>query len=341
MSAAAGVCSISVAGNSLSAARARSLSPSSAAWRRATVGACSSRLVKRVREDIEHRVRILARGELRCAFASTSRAGAVAMRAQALERHGARAGGVRFRRSARPGVSMIASAASAASRRLRRLSSTARRGRRRCRGTRRRAWRPRARCRAARRGRPATSAGACGAPARRDLRAPHDRPRLAVAENTMSTSARWRSISLSGSAMPPWRLREFLRVRQRAVGDQQALDLRLREMARDQFDGFAGADQQHRRIGGPCEGFLRQPHRGRRHRHRIGADAGVGARALGGDEGLLEQAVELPAERARARAPRSRPASPGRGSAARRAPSNRARWRRGTDGAPRRRRWCR
>ena len=65
------------------------------------------------------------------------------------------------------------------------------------------------------------------------------------------------------------------------------------EMARDQFDGFAGADQQHGRIVGPREGFLRQPHRGRRDRHRIGADAGVGARALGGDEGVLEQAVEL------------------------------------------------
>ena len=116
----------------------------------------------------------------------------------------------------------------------------------------------------------------------------------------MSTSARWRSSLAQRQRDAAVALRELLRVRERAVGDQQALDLRLREMARDQFDGFAGADQQHRRIVEAARTIPRQPHRGRRHRHRIGADAGVGARALGGDEGLLEQAVELPAQRARA-----------------------------------------
>ena len=46
------------------------------------------------------------------------------------------------------------------------------------------------------------------------------------------------------------------------------------------------------------ERVLRQPHRGGRNRDRIGADAGVRAGALGGGEGLLEQAVELAAEHA-------------------------------------------
>src|SRR3546814_15747417 len=38
--------------------------------------------------------------------------------------------------------------------------------------------------------------------------------------------------------------------------------------------------------------------RGRSHGHRVGADPGIGARALGGGEGLLEQAIELPAQSA-------------------------------------------
>src|SRR3546814_4629356 len=39
--------------------------------------------------------------------------------------------------------------------------------------------------------------------------------------------------------------------------------------------------------------------RGRSHGHRVGADPGIGARALGGGEGLLEQAIELRSEERR------------------------------------------
>ena len=64
-------------------------------------------------------------------------------------------------------------------------------------------------------------------------------------------------------------------------------------MTRGELDGFAGADQQHYRDLQTRERFLRQAHRDRSHRDRVGADAGVGTRALGGDEGMLEQAIEV------------------------------------------------
>ena len=117
----------------------------------------------------------------------------------------------------------------------------------------------------------------------------------------MSASPRWRSSSSSGNATPPCRLASscaWARVRlatsRRRTG--------LREMARRQFDGFACADQQHGRILQPRERFLRQAHRGGGDRYRVGTDAGVGARPLGGGEGLLEQPVEPVAERAGSRA---------------------------------------
>ena len=69
-------------------------------------------------------------------------------------------------------------------------------------------------------------------------------------------------------------------------------------MARGEFDGFAGADQQHGRIRQSREGFLREPHGRRGDGHRVGADARVGARALGGGEGVLEQPVQVRAQRA-------------------------------------------
>ena len=90
---------------------------------------------------------------------------------------------------------------------------------------------------------------------------------------------------------------QVLRVRQGAVGDEHALRLGLGQVARGQFDGFAGADQQHGGFVQAGEVVLRQPHCDGRHRYRIGADAGVGAGALGGGEGLLEQPVQLSAQR--------------------------------------------
>ena len=53
---------------------------------------------------------------------------------------------------------------------------------------------------------------------------------------------------------------------------------------------------QHHRIAGPGERFLRQAHRSRGHRDRVGADPGIGTRALGGGEGVLKQAIQRAAE---------------------------------------------
>src|SRR5690606_16139263 len=91
---------------------------------------------------------------------------------------------------------------------------------------------------------------------------------------------------------------QFLRVRERAVRDQQPSNPCLDEMAGRQFDGLAGADQQHGRVLEPGERLLRQAHRDGGHRHRVRTDAGVGAGALGGRESLLEQTVELAAKAA-------------------------------------------
>jgi hypothetical protein len=63
-------------------------------------------------------------------------------------------------------------------------------------------------------------------------------------------------------------------------------------VAGDQFDGLAGADQQHLLLRQVLEDLLRQAHGGIRHRHGAGADRGVGAHLLGDREGLLEQAVQ-------------------------------------------------
>ena len=70
-------------------------------------------------------------------------------------------------------------------------------------------------------------------------------------------------------------------------------------MACRQFDGFAGANQQHAGLIQPREIFLCQAYCDRRHRHRVGTDAGIGTGALGGGKGLLKQPVQLPAQRAR------------------------------------------
>src|SRR5690606_39024130 len=89
---------------------------------------------------------------------------------------------------------------------------------------------------------------------------------------------------------------QVLGVGEGAVGDQQPLHLRLGEVPRDQFDGLAGADQEHGGIVRSGEAVQRQAHGGGGDRHRVDADPGVGARTLGRGEGLLEQAVELAAQ---------------------------------------------
>ena len=91
---------------------------------------------------------------------------------------------------------------------------------------------------------------------------------------------------------------QVLRVGEGAVGHQQAAHLAGDQVAGHQFDGLAGADQQHVGFVQPGERFLRQPHRGGRHADRVAADGGLGAGALGGGEGLLEGAVQRAAEAA-------------------------------------------
>ncbi len=91
---------------------------------------------------------------------------------------------------------------------------------------------------------------------------------------------------------------QILRVGEGAVGDEQTLRRGLHQVARGQFDGFAGADQQHGGLLQSRERFLRQAHRGGRDRHRVRADARVGTCPLRRGKGVLEQAIELAAEAA-------------------------------------------
>ena len=91
---------------------------------------------------------------------------------------------------------------------------------------------------------------------------------------------------------------QFLRVGQGAVGDQQPPHLAFTQVPCSQFDGLAGTDQQHGGIVQPGERVLCRAHGRRGHRHRVGADLGIGPRTLGHREGLLEQAVRALAEQA-------------------------------------------
>ncbi len=84
---------------------------------------------------------------------------------------------------------------------------------------------------------------------------------------------------------------QLLRGFQRAVGDDDPARLLFGEVARGQFDGVAGADQQHAGLLEVGKHLLGQAHRGERDRHRVRADAGVGAHALGHREGVLQQPV--------------------------------------------------
>ena len=75
-------------------------------------------------------------------------------------------------------------------------------------------------------------------------------------------------------------------------GNDDALDPLLVQVPRHQADGLAGTDQQRLAAVQVAEDLLGQAHRGKRHRHRVLADRGIGAHGLGGAEGGLKQAPE-------------------------------------------------
>ena len=104
------------------------------------------------------------------------------------------------------------------------------------------------------------------------------------------------------------------------------------EVRGDQFDHLAGADEQDLDLAQVLEQLRGQPHRRGGHADRMRADLGRGAHLLGHREGALEQLVQRACRACRRCRPRAPPASSGRGSAARPAPSSRARWPRGRGG---------
>ena len=88
-----------------------------------------------------------------------------------------------------------------------------------------------------------------------------------------------------------------LRIVERAIGHDQASNLRLGQVPCRQLDRFTGADQQHAGLGKVGEDAFGQAHRGECDRNRVGADARVRAHALGHGEGVLEQPLERSIER--------------------------------------------
>ena len=85
---------------------------------------------------------------------------------------------------------------------------------------------------------------------------------------------------------------EGLRMLQCPVGDDHPFHIRLCQMLRRQFDGFAGADQHHAGLVELAEQLAGQFHAGIGDGHRVRTDAGLGTDAFGGGKGMLEQAVE-------------------------------------------------
>lgn len=85
---------------------------------------------------------------------------------------------------------------------------------------------------------------------------------------------------------------EGLRMHQRPVGDDHPFHIRLCQMLRRQFDGFAGADQHHAGLVELAEQLPGQFHAGIGDGHRVRTNAGLGTDAFGGGKGVLEQAVE-------------------------------------------------
>ena len=83
---------------------------------------------------------------------------------------------------------------------------------------------------------------------------------------------------------------------QGAVGDDDALDALIVQVARHQADGLAGADQQRLAAVQVGEDLFGQADRGEGHGHRVLADGGIGAHGFRGAEGGLEQTAEQRAD---------------------------------------------
>ena len=81
-----------------------------------------------------------------------------------------------------------------------------------------------------------------------------------------------------------------------AVGNGHGFHALAREMPGAVLDHLAGADHQHRQPIDLTEDLVRQLERGERQRHRVVADAGLGAHDLRGLERMLEKAVQNGAE---------------------------------------------
>ncbi len=121
---------------------------------------------------------------------------------------------------------------------------------------------------------------------------------------------------------------------QRAVGDRDRARMARREVGRRELDHLARADEQHLGLAQVLEQLRGEAHRGRRHADRMAADLGRRC-ALPWRRRTSAGTSAAASFRAFRRCPpRAPPASSGRGSAARRAPSSRDRWRRETHGAP-------
>ena len=86
--------------------------------------------------------------------------------------------------------------------------------------------------------------------------------------------------------------RHGARFGERTVGDEQFGDAGLAQVAGNQFDGLAGANQQRGLLAQPRENPLRQAHPGARHGQRIDADGGVRAHLLGDRKSVLKQPVK-------------------------------------------------
>ena len=85
--------------------------------------------------------------------------------------------------------------------------------------------------------------------------------------------------------------RQFVCAFDGAIGDNQLADTVFVQVARGEFDGLAGTDQQGRRVFEPAEDLPAEAHGGKGHRDRTCTDRRVGTDLFGDREGMLEQAV--------------------------------------------------
>ncbi|SOZ14370.1 hypothetical protein CBM2609_A170033 [Cupriavidus taiwanensis] len=103
---------------------------------------------------------------------------------------------------------------------------------------------------------------------------------------------------VGGQALAAELLGQLLAALHSAVGHHDLARLLRGKVGGAQFDHLARANKQHALGRDAFEDPLRQPHRGRGHRHRMRADLGLAAHFLGHREGPLEQLVQVRAERA-------------------------------------------